>query len=538
MNLTPKRALLVCAVSTPEQAKDDKESLPAQERELTAIAEREGWDIVDVVRIPGFSRSYFTLRELAEAAAQEQEYGPKRLEDHINAADFDVMAVRSTNRFNREQSLNAEVIGKTIKLCKAEIYSVMDGWINRQNRRAMTAITGFRDSSEIDELVKRRAIGIQGRLKKGLPISGSGLFAYRVVRDPETGKALRSEVREELTPLLNDLAALLLEQVPFDHLERELFQRWGYVAANGKPYGVHIMYKMLYSPFSWGHNFYRVKGVARGRIAGLWAFDESVSPPEGYIIARNTHPPIYNGEQAEAVKAELRRRLEVSNRSSLRIGNKRFAGLVVCDECHWRYSYAYVTNRYGKTYFYMVCRNGVAERFNHTRCSNHKRMPEKIIFDFLNGHIEASLDRGLVSFDQRAVPSSARKDAERLRAAVDRLQRRLDNLIEELANADDDLKPDYRRKIRQTKDELQRAVDQAQTAEAQLHVRETAERRHESALARIQALGLPAFWEQDAAFVNRTLRDYMTGYRIVASERTILGFAPIEEINQSRRQKL
>lgn len=101
------RALVLCSVSTVAQAKDDKVSMQQQEADGLAVCAREGWDVADVIRIPGYSRSFYTLAELVDAATADGELGPAKLQAHINARDFDVLVARSTNRFGREQSINA-----------------------------------------------------------------------------------------------------------------------------------------------------------------------------------------------------------------------------------------------------------------------------------------------------------------------------------------------------------------------------------------------------------------------------------------------
>ena len=63
-------------------------------------------------------------------------------------------------------------------------------------------------------------------------------------------------------------------------------------------------------------------------------FDEEYPAPPGYKVWRNTIPPVYTSEQAELVKAELRRRIEIKGRTRPQ-DSYRFTGLFVCGEC-WR----------------------------------------------------------------------------------------------------------------------------------------------------------------------------------------------------------
>jgi hypothetical protein len=117
MSLSQNKPLCVvlwCAVSSAEQAADEKASLGEQERELRELAAREDWQIVDVLIVPGFSRRYYNFPEFAEAAAREGIEAGKRLLEHFDRRDFDVFACRDGSRFGREQSIFGEVVARVI----------------------------------------------------------------------------------------------------------------------------------------------------------------------------------------------------------------------------------------------------------------------------------------------------------------------------------------------------------------------------------------------------------------------------------------
>ena len=50
------RCIIWCAVSSRAQNEPDKISLPQQESDSRALAEGNGWEIIDVLRVPGHSR--------------------------------------------------------------------------------------------------------------------------------------------------------------------------------------------------------------------------------------------------------------------------------------------------------------------------------------------------------------------------------------------------------------------------------------------------------------------------------------------------
>jgi site-specific DNA recombinase len=55
------RAAIVAAVSTPEQAREDRESIPEQLADCREACARHGWNVVREIVIPGHSREYWTL---------------------------------------------------------------------------------------------------------------------------------------------------------------------------------------------------------------------------------------------------------------------------------------------------------------------------------------------------------------------------------------------------------------------------------------------------------------------------------------------
>jgi hypothetical protein len=112
----PLRAVLWCAVSDEKQAREEKIGLAEQERLLREKAEGEGWLIVDILIVPGFSRRFYNYPEFMAAALKDGIEAPKRLMEHWNAGDFDVLACRYGSRFAREQSIFGEVVARTIDM--------------------------------------------------------------------------------------------------------------------------------------------------------------------------------------------------------------------------------------------------------------------------------------------------------------------------------------------------------------------------------------------------------------------------------------
>lgn len=511
------RALIVCAVSTPEQAADDKESMEAQERDGVEWSSAERCDVVDIVRIPGFSRNFLTFRELMDAAEAKGEFGPTRLWQHIQNKDFDVMVVRATNRLNREQSLNAEIIARVIR-AGASIYSFLDGHINKNNYRPMSAITGYRDSVELDELKRKREVGMIGRAKRGLPINGNPPMSHRILYNPENGHEEGLVLRPEHVGLWRDLAALLLENVAYHRLEEELFTRWGY-GQNGCAYSSTRMNKLLFNAQFWGNNAIRWSEKTRPHWRGLWIFDPSEPAPDGVDMFWNTHEPVYTGTLAQLVKAELRRRTDVWNGSATRHGIGKFTGIVLCDFCHGRTSYIRKTS-HEKVFTYLICNT-----FRQTgSCTNGHAVREEYVQLWLNKHLERWIARGKVDLSDNLDTIESERSLEEVKLGAQVLKKRMTNYMRMEADADEDLKADYRVEIRKTKDELSRSEAQIRELDQVLQETHVLQETRAFQLERIKRQTLPVFWQQDSLAINQALKALLGATRLFTAERKIKGF--------------
>lgn len=72
-----------------------------------------------------------------------------------------------------------------------------------------------------------------------LPVSSRIPISHNLIRDPVNGRAVRLEVNEDRHRLWDDLALLILEGVAWEHIELELYNRYGHVRDNGKPFYAH-----------------------------------------------------------------------------------------------------------------------------------------------------------------------------------------------------------------------------------------------------------------------------------------------------------
>jgi len=349
------RAVIWCAVSDPQQAEEGKESLPSQEADGLRAAALLGLDVVAVLKVPGFSREYLTAQECADDMSAAGYTAMQDLLNLMNRRGFDVLICRDADRFGRTQSLISYITEYIVRVMGARIFTTSRGqWVDGTNFRMWAAMSGFAAAQELDTFRARRAIGMKSRIERGLPASNVP-FSHTYLRD-EKGNPLALILNPIHTRLWDDLFTLFVEQrTPYNKLSRALYEQYGHVnPATGKRWSAHTLPYMLHNPFFWGHSAADFRKADKHiSTRGKWAYDESEPPPAGIRIYRNKHAPVYSGERAERMKAELDRRNRLTGSASPRSINP-YVGLVFCGVCGFRM--AFTRSQTGKhTYIYYRC---------------------------------------------------------------------------------------------------------------------------------------------------------------------------------------
>lgn len=512
-----KRAVLLLAVSSGKQAAATKQSLPEQDEKLHELADREGWNVVDTILVPGHSRVYYTYREFAEDALQEGIPTPMRMFDHWAKCDFDVFACSSGDRFGREQSIFAEVVGRTID-AGAVVYTLRDGEINAGNRRMYVSMGGYQAAIEVDELVRRYNFGMNKRAMDGKPLSSRVVFSHRVVRD-DAGKALTMVVREEMRPLLADIATLLLERVAWTALEQQLLERFGRVADNGKPYPRYAIYHLLYSATFWGNSARHAPPKARG----AWVFDSSVPAPEGVHVHYGTHEAGYTGKTAEDVKAELRRRLTLRG-SARPDSDYPLSALFACDECGYKLAWTNSNARWRGA----RCNTAYGLRsYTDARCSQRQHMPESYALDYLRqlvGLIVASddVETALAALSEPA-PIDETPELER---QIGQLEEEGRVLIQKQVRAPAAMSTLYDEQIDVTGKRLAALKSQLELAKLRRPSAHELASQHQTVID-IRNLG-EAFWEKPPGEINQALRRVFAGHVFRVRDGKICGLKRLD----------
>ncbi len=525
------KCIIWCAVSSRAQNEPDKISLPQQETDARALAEGNGWEIAEVLRVPGHSRRYIDFHRLASDAAKQGVDAFHRLEQHWETRDFDIMIVRDGDRFARTQALHAYVVERTINI-KARIYSLQDGWIDDTNYRMWIAMGGYKAAGDIDRLVKARDRAMTARAKRGLPITSRIPISHQAVRDQATGKTLCLKVNEDKRRLWTDLAELILEGVAWYSIEDELYERFGHVNDNGKKYYAGYMYRLIMKPLFWGHiaRYYNSATAKNGFKYGAWIYDEDVPMPEGAVIFHDTHDAVWTGELAERVKAEIRRRSETVRGHTDPRNTHRFSGLGVCGVCG---SFWATHVKKAKNYRGVLC-PAAKSRNTLPDCDNKRIMSEKRLTALMNDFLQQMLERQ--STDIFNEPDPIQDDylsrVQQLNGEIAALELEARSLIRDQAKAGSELKSIYQEELAQINARLKNMKVTRDTMQSKVTATEKTTAVQDATLKELAELSLEAFWKQESRYINQVLHRLMGKKRFLLLDGEIVGVA---ELNRRQR---
>lgn len=509
-----KRAVIWCAVSTKAQADDERESLPAQEAEARAICEANGWQVSDVLIVPGHSRRYNNLYKCADEMRAAGIDALDRLIAHWEKQDFDVLVCRDGNRFARKQGMHATIVEEIIDN-GAVIYSVLDGLVDQRNFRFFISMNGYKAAAEIDELNKKRELGYQARARRGLPVNSKVATSHLLVRDALSGKAIKIVVDESKRRMWLDLAELLLQGVAWRQIERDMFDRFGHANPLGEPFQHHHFYRIMHTPTFWGHTARHFKYAERG----MWTIEPDHPLPAGVTIHYNTHEAIYAGELAVRVKAEMVRRQTVIRGSASPDNTKRFTGLFLCAECG--YGMAFTESHGWMAY---QCLSKYERSSTRSGCTVTRRMPDKKAqqqIDRMLRQIVASQSLDLL-YTSSHEDVSASQQLELIRQDIQTTENTLRKLIVQHATADAAIQALYDQ-------EIQAATEKLKTLKLRQRDLQQQQQPQHSAFAALQTLHeltqmtMDVFWQQDDRVVNQMLHSLLAGRRFVVQEAVIRG---------------
>ncbi len=514
------RAILWVAVSTKTQATDERESLPAQERDLRALAEKHGWRISDVLIVPGHSRRYIDIHECARDMATEGIQAFNRLLAHWDAQDFDILAVRDSSRFGRTQSLHAYVVERTIAI-GAKIHSLIDGEINESNFRMFIAMGGYASAGEIDKLQKQREVGYNARAARGLPVNSVVVQSHKLIRDERSGKAAKVVVNEarrqewlDLVEVVCGNKELNLQPTPWRLVELVMFERFGYANPLGEPHSVKHYYRILSTPSFYGHVARYFKMSKRG----AWVREPGHEVPPGVLIQYGINLPAVTGTALERLEAEMTRREGIRGKMKPASTHK-FSGLLICHSCKYTLSGAHEPE---KQYYAWRCSTKYMRLLRD--CTENKMINQKRVQAWLDERLQQWLGSG-AALDTLLQPAPEAQDAaqrlEKTRKDMTALERQIQNMIVKQATADDSLRDSYDRALAEAGKRMERLKSVLKGLEQKRGADVSLAQQH--SWDEFKQIGMERFWKLPDVEINQWLFRLLGKWRLAVSNGQIVG---------------
>ena len=175
-----RRVAIWCAVSSPQQARIDKDSLPSQERDGRAWADQNGYVVAAVYKVPGHTRQYVLYTDAAEAMPIY-----KRLIEDAKDGKFSALWCRARDRLGRTDALIATVEG-LLAQHDVEVYSAFMPHSLDDSSDATRIITSAVErgiaQAEGVQRESRRMVGVRKRIADGLH-PNRWPYGYEVIRD-------------------------------------------------------------------------------------------------------------------------------------------------------------------------------------------------------------------------------------------------------------------------------------------------------------------------------------------------------------------
>lgn len=413
----------------------------------------------------------------------------------------------------------------------AQIHSMADGTINENNYRMWIAMNGYKAASEIDELKRRHDEGMDNRFhKRNLPAKLP--MSHRLVRDTESGKVTGVELNPDFALIWQDLAALLLEGVPWNRVEDELYRRFGHVhPATGRQFGIGVLRKVVYTPTFWGHlaRNHTTQGSGgrhtRRRTDGLyWTYDDTVLPAAGIDLIRycESIPPVWTGELRQRVIDELRRRRNQQGRAYSR-DTHRFSGLSLCGVCGSTMNTNTQKLVSGKVIRRIYC--------SDKSCGN-RRM---IHYDALQAKINELLERAvednspLVFTDVSGAAGNEALPA--LYAKREQLDKQIERMLVEQSLAASGLQTHYRTMLSRLHSEHAAVTRRINETEHAQQLVQSADYSRFQALNDLRNTGLEAFWQKPETQINQLL------HRLFGLKRLIIVEGKVVRVADGTRQR-
>lgn len=506
-----------CAVSSTAQAKDDKISIPMQKKLGTKWMDENHLGYAVILEIPGHSRSETLIEEALQEYRDDGVTAYDDLKKLWKAGLLSVLWAFAHNRLGRANVQHSYVIENTIRFGGA-IYLHHGGFIEKSNHRGQIALGGF-ESATYGDMMRDRWTAAQPKvLESGLPMNAP-LWTHRVVYD-DRGNRVRLEVNEAKKPLINAMIELLLDATPWHEMGIALQQRYGFTRPNGQPIVHAQIHQMFYNPAFWGHtgkNYHNLRRENKMRV-GPWVYDETAPLPPDVVLYRNTIPPCVEGELAERVKAELRRRNALRGKGGPRTAHQ-FNTLAVCAVCGRKMVY---TATHAKSHIieYYACRLRPQDlTANIPRCSNTMYARMEHLIETVQAYMLACVEDDIFQPRSNTPSTSAIADHER---AIEDIERQLMNLIEHQSvnPAVVDLYQKRIDSLAETRAKQRELLNAARAAYAESL---SQAKQRDMVIGELRSLDFEEFWSRPPHKINQFLLRLFGDWRLIIKDGRVQG---------------
>lgn len=332
------RFAILAAVSTKEQARDDKTSLANQVLAGRALAQSKNWiETAGPFQVPGHSRTrYINLRD-AERAIPALGH----LLDSAGRGEYDILVMQDHDRF---RSL-LRAVYHALSDYRVQLYSLAqpvepvppaqyDPYAN-DAAELYIGISEIRSAAEISRMRRKYRSGMRDRVRvHGLPVQLPYGYSYppRLKRDDKPAPVRNPD----LCPYLVELKDRLLRGYSLRQLI-DYLDECNLPPPRGTVWHPNTVRDILRNPFYAGLVRFEVTRVDKDRRRNRYARDRT--HPERAISNTGVHEPLWTLDDHKAILAEFDRRSRPTGNYQGR-KNNQFTGLLKCGACDaslWRY---------------------------------------------------------------------------------------------------------------------------------------------------------------------------------------------------------
>jgi site-specific DNA recombinase len=309
----PVRVIGYCRISS--DAQDGNYSIPTQEVSVRAYAERQGWEVAEVIS------------EVASGRLFDERAGLQRVLAACREQEIDAIVVHAADRLSRDPD-HAMVILGTARMHRVKVVSATQPELSESGfvGDLMWLFSGHKAQDEWHALKERTQRGRRARVESGKPFVGCRAPYGYILRADKSGYDLDPEAAPVVRMMFDRVLAGATLRGTADWLTEQ-----GIPTPNGGPRWSQTTVKDIVNKA-----IYSGDQVA---YANRWEkqgdrYLKRKARPEEIIVVRDVAPPIVSKEE----HAEIHRRL-AENRAGASRNNRNpeeallRSGHVVCGKC-------------------------------------------------------------------------------------------------------------------------------------------------------------------------------------------------------------